>query len=82
MPEDDPRHPPAAPPQASQAVLMALFGLWATALGAGFAVVVAVAYDRLGPARLALFVVAAAVLLPAGLRTLYELARRLRGRQA
>lgn len=58
--------------------IMALLGLWATGLGTGFAVVVAVAGRELGLLRVGLFVVAATALLAAGLRTLYELVRRLR----
>lgn len=71
------RTPPSREPRTGVA-LMALFGVWATALGAGFAAVVVVAAADLGPARLALFVVAGTVLLAGGLRTLYEVMRRLR----
>ena len=59
---------------------MTLFGVWATALGGGFAAVAVVARDRVGPLRLSLYIVAAVLLLLAGVRTGYELLRRLRRR--
>ena len=59
-------------------ILMALFALWSGALGAGFAVVVIASYDRLGAARVVLFVFAAVLLLLAAARTAYELVRRVR----
>lgn len=59
--------------------VMALFGLWASGLGAAFAVVVATSYRELGLLRIGLFTVVAAGLLAAGLRTLYEFVRRVRG---
>lgn len=60
-------------------LLMALFGLWSGGLGIGFAVVLVVAAERLGPLQTVLYVVIAALMLLASARTLYELARRLRG---
>ena len=59
--------------------LMALFGLWSTVLGAGFAAVLIVAPDRVGPVRFMMFIIVATVLLGVGLRTLWELWNRLHG---
>jgi hypothetical protein len=56
--------------------ITALLGRWSYGLGAGLQV--AVAGRELGLLRVGLFVVAATALLAAGLRTLYELVRRLR----
>lgn len=59
-------------------LLMAVFAVWSGGLGVGFAAVAIVAHDRLGPLRLTAFIVLAAVLVLAAVRTSYELAQRMR----
>lgn len=61
-------------------ILMGVFVLWAGALGVGFGLVAFLAADKLGPARLILYLIACAFLVLVAARTLYELVRRLRTR--
>ena len=76
MPDIPTGNPDVRRRRSAEAVaVMVLFALWSGALAVGFGAALVVAYDRLGPARTALYVLLTVLLTVASLRTLVELIR-------